>query len=149
VFELFDASGKFRAICGAGRYDDLLSNIGGVDLPALGFGMGDVVLTELLRARDLLPAPTLGTEYWVAADDDSMLPDVMKVAGQLRAKSRSVEYALKAQSLSKQLKAASAAGVENVVLLRRDDFANGNVTVKKLADGSEQNIALEKFLNSV
>ena len=53
VFELFDAKGEFRAICGGGRYDDLLSTIGGVDLPALGFGMGDVVLTEVLRARDL------------------------------------------------------------------------------------------------
>lgn len=149
VFELFDAKGEFRAICGGGRYDDLLSSIGGVDLPALGFGMGDVVLTELLRARHLLPTPTLGTEYWVASDDDSMLPDVMKVAGQLRAKSRSVEYALKAQVLGKQLKAASTAGVQNVVLLRREDFANGNVTVKKLSDGSEQKVALDTFLNSL
>ena len=149
VFELFDAKGEFRAICGGGRYDDLLSTIGGVDLPALGFGMGDVVLTELLRARNLLPTPTLGTEYWVAADDDSMLPDVMKVAGQLRAKSRSVEYALKAQSLGKQLKAASTAGVKNVVLLHREELAKGNVTVKKLADGSEENVALDTFLNSL
>jgi histidyl-tRNA synthetase len=149
VFELFDAKGEFRAICGGGRYDDLLSNIGGVELPALGFGMGDVVLTELLRARNLLPTPTLATEYWVAADDDSMLPDVMQVAGRLRAKSRSVEYALKTQTLARQLKTASTAGVQNVVLLRRDDFANGNVTVKKLADGSERNVALDAFLNSL
>jgi histidyl-tRNA synthetase len=149
VFELFDAKGEFRAICGGGRYDDLLSNIGGVDLPALGFGMGDVVLTELLRARNLLPTPTLGTEYWIAADDESMLPEVMRLAGQLRAKSRSVEYALKAQALGKQLKAASTAGVKNVVLLRRDELDKGTVTIKKLSDGSEQNIALDAFLASL
>jgi len=149
VFELFDAKGEFRAICGGGRYDDLLSTIGGVDLPALGFGMGDVVLTELLRSRDLLPTPELGTEYWVAADDESMLPDVMTVAGRLRAKSRSVEYALKAQTLARQLKTASSAGVKNVVLLRRDDYANGKVTVKTLADGSERSVALDAFLNSL
>ena len=149
VFELFDAKGEFRAICGGGRYDDLLSTIGGVDLPALGFGMGDVVLTELLRSRDLLPTPELGTEYWVAADDESMLPDVMTVAGRLRAKSRSVEYALKSQTLARQLKTASSAGVRNVVLLRRDDYANGKVTVKTLADGSERSVALDAFLNSL
>jgi histidyl-tRNA synthetase len=149
VFELFDAKGEFRAICGGGRYDDLLSTIGGVDLPALGFGMGDVVLTELLRSRDLLPTPELGTEYWVAADDESMLPDVMTVAGRLRAKSRSVEYALKAQTLARQLKTASSAGVKNVVLLRRDDYANGKVTVKTLSDGSERSVPLEAFLNSL
>ena len=44
VFELFDAKGELRAICGGGRYDTLLQSLGGVDLPALGFGMGDVVL---------------------------------------------------------------------------------------------------------
>jgi histidyl-tRNA synthetase len=149
VFELFDAKGEFRAICGGGRYDDLLSTIGGVDLPALGFGMGDVVLTELLRARDLLPAAELGTEYWVAADDESLLPDVMTVAARLRAQARSVEYALKTQTLARQLKTASSAGVKNVVLLRRDDYANGNVTVKTLADGSERSVALDAFLDSL
>ncbi|MDP9203998.1 MAG: histidine--tRNA ligase [Gemmatimonadota bacterium] len=149
VFELFDAKGEFRAICGGGRYDDLLSTIGGVDLPALGFGMGDVVLTELLRAKDLLPPTELGTEYWVAADDESLLPDVMTVAARLRAKSRSVEYALKSQTLARQLKTASTAGVKNVVLLRRDDYANGNVTLKTLADGSERSVPLAAFLDTL
>jgi histidyl-tRNA synthetase len=149
VFELFDASGEFRAICGGGRYDDLLATIGGVDLPALGFGMGDVVLTEILRAKKLLPTPTLATEYWVASDDDSMLPEVMRVAGRLRAKSRSVEYALKPQTLSRQLKTASASGVQSVVLLRRAEFDNGQVTVKTMADGSEKNLRLDAFLDSL
>ncbi len=149
VFELFDAKGEFRAICGGGRYDDLLSTIGGVDLPALGFGMGDVVLTELLKARDLLPSAELGTEYWVAAEDESLLPEVMTVAGRLRAKARSVEYALKSQTLARQLKTASSAGVKNVVLLRREDYANGNVTLKTLADGSERSVALDAFLDSL
>ena len=149
VFELFDAKGEFRAICGGGRYDDLLSTIGGVDLPALGFGMGDVVLTEILRARNLLPTPDLATEYWVASDDESMLPDVMRVAGRLRAKARSAEYALKSQTLARQLKTASSAGVRNVVLLRRADYDNGKVTVKTLADGSERNVSLDAFLDSL
>ena len=149
VFELFDAKGEFRAICGGGRYDDLLKAIGGVDLPALGFGMGDVVLTELLRSRNLLPAPQFGADYWVAADDESMLSDVMTVAGRLRAKSRSVEYALKSQSLARQLKTASTAGVKHVVLLRREDYANGNITLKTLANGSEESVALDTFLNSL
>jgi len=149
VFELFDAKGEFRAICGGGRYDDLLKTIGGVDLPALGFGMGDVVLTELLRARNLLPQSELATEFWVAAEEESMLPDVMTVAAKLRTRGKSVEYALKSQTLARQLKTASGVGVKKVVLLRRDDFGMGKVTVKTMADGSEQNVALDSFLNSL
>lgn len=149
VFELFDARGEFRAICGGGRYDDLLASIGDVDLPALGFGMGDVVLTEILRARNLLPSPSFGTEYWVASDDESMLTDVMRVAGRLRAKSRSAEYALKSQTLARQLKTASTVGVESVVLLRRPDYEKGTVTLKKMADGSERNVTLDAFIDSL
>jgi histidyl-tRNA synthetase len=55
VFELFDARGELRAIAGGGRYDHLLKQVSDVDLPALGFGMGDVVLRELLAERGLLP----------------------------------------------------------------------------------------------
>src|SRR6202008_4396225 len=54
VFELFDAGRSLRAICGGGRYDGLLKALGGVDLPAVGFGMGDVVLGELLRERKVV-----------------------------------------------------------------------------------------------
>lgn len=66
VFELFDARGELRAICGGGRYDHLLRDLGGVDLPALGFGMGDVVLGELLRDRGVLGASALqGADVFV------------------------------------------------------------------------------------
>jgi len=149
VFELFDAKGELRAICGGGRYDDLLSTIGDVDLPALGFGMGDVVLSDLLRSRNLLPEADLATEYWVAGEDDSLLAEVMSVAGKLRARNRSVEYSLKPQTLARQLKTASSAGVRSVVLVRRDDYLKGSVTVKTLADGSERNVPITDFLESL
>ena len=67
VFELFDAGRTLRAICGGGRYDNLLSALGGVDLPALGFGMGDVVLGELLKERGLTSAVSAGLDVFVAA----------------------------------------------------------------------------------
>src|SRR5205085_8814841 len=66
VFELFDRSGEFRAICGGGRYDTLLESLGGADMPALGFGMGDVVLGELLRSKGLMRAEVPGADVWLA-----------------------------------------------------------------------------------
>jgi histidyl-tRNA synthetase len=110
VFELFDAQGEFRAICGGGRYDNLLNSLGGVDLPALGFGMGDVVLGELLRSRGLADAPLGEPDFWIAAAENGDLRDVLLAATKLRRAGASVEYALRPQSSSKQRKAAFSAG---------------------------------------
>jgi histidyl-tRNA synthetase len=149
VFELFDTKGEFRAICGGGRYDTLLSTLGGVDLPALGFGMGDVVLGELLRARLLLPAAQGQTDYWVAGDDESVLPDVLRVASKIRSRDRSVEYALKPQQLSRQLKAASSAGARNAVIIKREGYEKGEITLKDLEAGTEQTVSLADLINSL
>ena len=120
VFELFDAQGEFRAICGGGRYDNLLKSLGDVDLPALGFGMGDVVLGELLRARGLSDAPIGEPDYWVAATENGDLRDVMRAATALRRAGAAVEYALRAQTLSKQRKAAFSAGATYFVTVGQD-----------------------------
>jgi histidyl-tRNA synthetase len=117
VFELFDAGRTLRAICGGGRYDGLLQALGGVDLPALGFGMGDVVLGELLRDRGLLPGPAAGPQVWVAAESADQGNDVRRAATALRRVGVSVEYALRDQPLMKQVKAAKSAGAEWVLTL--------------------------------
>jgi histidyl-tRNA synthetase len=148
VFELFDVQGRFRAICGGGRYDTLLQSLGGVDLPALGFGMGDVVVGELLRDRGLMPAATATVDFWVAGDDDALVGDVMRVAAALRTRGRSVEYALRSQTLSRQLKTASAAGARHAIVLRQGDLSQGRATVRAMADGTETIVELEAWLAS-
>jgi len=120
VFELFDRSGEFRAICGGGRYDTLLQSLGGADLPALGFGMGDVVLGELLRAKGLMQASESRADYWISGEDDVPLDRIMAEAARLRSEGHAVEFALRAQSLSKQKKAAQASGAKTFVTLSND-----------------------------
>jgi histidyl-tRNA synthetase len=120
VFELFDRSGEFRAICGGGRYDTLLQSLGGADLPALGFGMGDVVLGELLRAKGLMRATDSRPDYWIAGADAVPLERIMREAARLRGEGHSVEFALREQSLSKQKKAAQASGAKHFVTLSND-----------------------------
>ncbi|MEO7714045.1 MAG: histidine--tRNA ligase [Gemmatimonadaceae bacterium] len=125
VFEVFDRSGEFRAIAGGGRYDTLLASLGGADMPALGFGMGDVVLGELLRAKGLLTPTPSGSDIWLAGTEHDPLERVMREAARLRADDRSVEYALRPQSLSRQKKAAQASGAREFVTLSNDDGRNG------------------------
>ena len=147
VFELFDAKGELRAICGGGRYDNLLKQSGGPDLPALGFGMGDVVLGELLRARTLMPAQAAGLDVWVAFGESAGVSDAMRVSSRLRARGLSVEYALGGQQLSRQLKAAGAAGAREAVILGAPDAAPDEATVRRLEDGHERRVRLDEWID--
>jgi histidyl-tRNA synthetase len=149
VFELFDASGEFRAICGGGRYDNLLQALGGVDMPALGFGMGDVVLGELLRARGLMPTGTQRIDFWVAPVASADRMQAVRVATALRAAGASAEYPLRDQALSKQLKAAGNAGAARVVFVGPDFATRGQVEVKSLVDGHQRPLPFDELIAQV
>jgi len=144
VFEVFDAKGELRAVCGGGRYDGLLQALGGVDMPAAGFGWGDVVLGELLRERGLLPSAPTSPEFWVAAADDVDPGTVRSTVGALRRAGRRVEYALRPQQLNKQLKAAASAGAVQALILRAD--APGDAIVRDLTSGNETSVVLATWL---
>ncbi len=133
VFELFDTRGELRAICGGGRYDSLVGAIGGVDLPCVGFGMGDVVLAELLKERGLLPSVEARLDVFVATVSDEDRPDALALAHALRDAGFSVEYALGSQPLGKQLKQADTRGARCAVVIGPDDRARGEVQLKDLA----------------
>jgi len=134
VFELFDAGRTLRAICGGGRYDNLLVALGGVDLPALGFGMGDVVLTELLKERGLGPAATAGLDVFVAAVTGDDVPHVLAVAHELRDAGLRVEYGLSAAPLRKQLDLAAARRSRYAVVVGPDEWARGQVVLRNLEE---------------
>jgi len=124
VFEAFDVQGQFRAIAGGGRYDNLVKLISGgrVDLPALGFGMGDVVLLELLKARGLLPKFDSTTDVFVLIGDEALRPQSLKLVQDLRAAGYAVEYPLTAVKPDKQFKRAQELKTANVVQLENSDY---------------------------
>jgi histidyl-tRNA synthetase len=108
VFEAFDRKGDFRAIAGGGRYDNLVKLISGgrVDLPALGFGMGDVVLLELLKARKLLPKFDARVDVYVLIEDESQRESGLRLVQQLRDAGLVAEYSLTSLKSDKQFKRA-------------------------------------------
>jgi histidyl-tRNA synthetase len=143
VFELFDARGELRAICGGGRYDNLLRSLGGVDLPALGFGMGDVVLGELLRERGLASEAASSIDVFLAAITQDDLPHVLGLARELRDAGLRVEYALAPQAVGKQLKLADARSARLAVVVGPDDRARGEVMVKDLRGTTQEAVRRE------
>jgi histidyl-tRNA synthetase len=149
VFELFDAKGELRAICGGGRYDNLLESLGGVDLPALGFGMGDVVLGELLRERKLMPPTAPSLDYWIVYGEEVPVGEAMRIAGHLRRKGYSAEYSLGAQKPARQMKIASTAGAKRAVILAHDDTAASGVMLRDLAAGVEERVQLDSWIKAL
>jgi len=124
VFEAFDRKGEFRAIAGGGRYDNLVKLISGgkVNLPALGFGMGDVVLLELLKARGLLPKFDAPMDVFVLIEDEALRPISLKLAHDLRAADYAVEYPLTPTKADKQFKRAQELKVAYTARLENDEY---------------------------
>ncbi len=108
VFEAFDRKGKFRAIAGGGRYDHLtqLISAGKVQIPSLGFGMGDVVLTELLKERGLLPEFSAPAEIYSLIEDESLRLQTLTAIQAFRDAGYSTDYALAPLKADRQFKRA-------------------------------------------
>lgn len=145
VFELFDAGKSLRAICGGGRYDNLLEQLGGVSLPAVGFGMGDVVLGELLKDRGLLPEPPASIDLLLAAVTPEDQPHLLALSHQLRDAGLRVEFVMGSLALGKQLRFADARRARLAVVVGPDDRARGEVQVKDLAGKTQAAVPLSRL----
>ncbi|CAN6487238.1 unnamed protein product [Victoria cruziana] len=143
VFEAFDRDGKLRAICGGGRYDRLLSTLGGEDLPACGFGFGDAVIVELLREKGLLPALTLVVDDIVFAIDGALQGTAAMVASTLRQKGRTVDLVLERKKLKWVFKHAERSNASRLILIGDSEWQQGMVRVKNLTTREESNVKID------
>ena len=141
VFELFDAQKALRAIAGGGRYDGLL------ELPALGFGMGDVVLGELLKERGLAPKASIELGAFLIAVGGDDLPVVLQLAHAMRERGIAVEYGLRHSGVRKQLELAAARGAARAVIVGPDERAQGVAVVRDLRTSTEAKVPIRQLLN--
>ena len=142
VFECFDTAGEFRAIFGGGRYDNLLTTIGGEPATAVGLGFGDVVVTELLKAR--LGEGTVREKKGIAVG--FMFPEqrdaAVKLAARLRAAGERVNLSLRAQKPKKFFSHADQGCAANAVFIGPDDVEKGVARIKDLSARTEEELCL-------
>jgi histidyl-tRNA synthetase len=140
VFEAFDQQGEFRAIAGGGRYDNLIKLISGgkVDLPALGFGFGDVVLLELLKARGLLPKFDAALDAFCLIEDEALRGESLKLIQDLRDAGCAVDYSFTPAKPDKQFKRAQELKVAHTIRLERNASGGFVVKVKNLKTREEK-----------
>jgi histidyl-tRNA synthetase len=143
VFEAFEVSGDVRrAILGGGRYDNLMSAVGGDPLPATGFAMGDVVITLILESRGIIPK-TVGSypaSVLVTVFDQERLPASLALAAELRQAGIKVNCYPEVAKLPKQFKFADRLGIRLAVVIGPDETANRTVTIKDLQTGTQQTV---------
>ena len=142
VFEAHDRGGKLRAICGGGRYDRLLSSLGGNDMPATGFGFGDMVIMELLNENGLVPDLPSGNQDIVIAINEDLRSAAMSVATKLRESGRSVDLVLEDKRMKWAFRHAERTGAQRLVMVMPDEWAAGNVRIKELESGKESDVAV-------
>jgi len=145
VFEVNDRKGEFRAICGGGRYDKLLSTLGGKDLPATGFGFGDMVIMELLKDKNLLPQLLSGVEDIVIALDPELKNVAVKVASVLRDSDRLVDLVLENKKIKWAFKHAERVGANRIIIVAPEEWNRQKIKVKDLQSGEEFETTLEEI----
>ena len=141
VWEVLDVASNLRAVAGGGRYDNLLEVLGGPEIGATGFGMGDAVLGILLEETHKLPELPPRLDCFVIDGEAGLFEQVLAAVGRLRQGGIAADYCFKRQSVGKQLKEANRRNARYAVMLRAD--AAG---VKNLETGEQIDISREDFL---
>jgi len=149
VFEAYDVSGNVkRAIFGGGRYNNLLSDVGGDPLSAVGFAMGDVVVGLILKEAGLIdlsaaqPAKVLVTIF-----ETNLLGASINAATRLREAGVNVLIYPETAKLPKQFKFADKIGVRYVLVIGPDEASTGRITVKDLVDATQRTIDISELIS--
>jgi histidyl-tRNA synthetase len=155
VFEAFDRAGKFRAIAGGGRYDNLISQLsdGALSLPALGFAMGDVVLSELIneipRARGAIQESITDDskiDVYVVIAKEQRRSDALAQIQRLRDRGYRIDYPLTPTKVARQFQAAEDLGAR-VALLYGDEWPQ--VKIKDMNSGEQQLLSHENLITHI
>jgi len=150
VFEAQDRAGKFRAILGGGRYDNLVEIIGGSRISGVGFAAGDKVVEEVLRKFNKWPTINpLPTKVLVTVFNESLYRESLKIARQLREAKIPTELYLTVDKLDKQLKYANRQKIPYVVILGPEEEEKRIVTVKNLKTGGQKTYPQEALTKEI
>lgn len=155
IFEAyFKNSENKRAICGGGRYDNLMQKYGSEPLPAIGFGMGDVVIMDVLEELKLVPEMSHRIDYMVIPFDKSLTREAVDLSNKLRTYSNfslQIETYVGKLRMKNALDYANRVGVEKVILLFPDEWKSGNIIVKQMIgeNKTQETLNISSFLTSI
>ena len=144
VFEFLSGEiGSQSAVCAGGRYDNLLSQLGGNPLPAIGFAAGIERLLLLMENTGVAFPEEQKPLIYLAGMDESSRALCFKIAAELREKGVCAEIDLMARSVKAQLKYADKIGAKHVAVIGESEVQSGEVSLKKMSDGSVRTVKID------
>lgn len=144
VFEFLSGEiGSQSAVCAGGRYDNLLSQLGGNPLPAIGFAAGIERLLLLMENTGVAFPEEQKPLIYLAGMDESSRALCFKIAAELREKGVCAEIDLMARSVKAQLKYADKIGAKHVAVIGESEMQSGEVSLKKMSDGSVRTVKID------
>lgn len=143
VFEVLDKNGI--ALCGGGRYDNLISEIGGPDMPAMGFGMGIERLLMSLEENGIEIPKENYMELYIGSMNVESKYEAIKIVNRLREKGIKCECDHMERSVKAQMKYANKIGVYFTIILGEDEIQSRNAKVKRMSDGQQFEINLDNL----
>lgn len=144
VFEAFDRKGDLRALAGGGRYNDLVKKLGGPELPAVGFAIGDVTTGLLLEQRGLTPSFVQAPDIYCVIGGEKEREVAFGDVHGLRMMGYRVDYPLKDIAFGKQLKGAVESGAKLALIYGGDEVAKGVVKIRDLTARTEREVPIEE-----
>lgn len=147
VFEAFQLIGQGRSIAGGGRYDNLVKKLGGPDLPAVGWAIGDVTLRDFLELKNLLPKYVDAPDYYIIAGNHECKLVALDDVNKMRKEGYRVEYPLKDTAFGKQIKQASDIGAKFALIYGEDEVKSNSLIIKDLTQRQEIKISRDNLLN--
>ena len=138
VFEAFDRKGELRAIAGGGRYDTLVGKLGGNELPAVGFAIGDMTFALLLEERGLSPVISQAPDVYFVIGGEAERRAAFADVHALRSAGYRVEYPMRELAFGKQFKAAADSGAKIALIYGADEISKGVVKMRDLGDRTER-----------
>lgn len=132
------------SIGGGGRYDGLVKDLGGPDIPGIGFAIGVERLIEVLRNKALLPYKDEDPDYFIVYDP-TLVNDAILLAERLRSKRFMVEFSYTSKNLKSQLKEADKSKAKKSIIMRDDLWCSNMVILKDMTTGEQQEIGFDEL----
>ena len=150
VFEFVSEDiGAQGTVCGGGRYDGLVEEVGGKSTPAVGFGLGLERLLLVLQNTGRLDAPRERADVYLAPLGERAAGEVPAIAAGLRRAGVSADYDMMGRGVKAQMKYADKSGARFVVVIGDNELESGTAVLKNMDTGEERSVALDDIAGAL